>query len=137
MIIEKDFVLYKEALDLKEIGFDGPCFGYFLENKTKVSIDAFGSNTNSNFSKIFNENKFRLVTPTYSQAFNWFREKYKLHSHIGSNADHEIYGRDTYHCAIFYKFGTDYSDDMSNDYSSYEEAELECLKKLIEIVKEK
>lgn len=77
--MEKEFVSYKIALELKQLGFDEPCFGYFQENKTRVIIDNSGLITNSNFSKIFSENRFRLVTPLYQQVFRWFREKYGVY----------------------------------------------------------
>ena len=62
-----------------------------------------------------------------SMAFRWFREKYNLLSRISYKNDR-------------YKFEYQYKSSANNlyttKYSTYEEAELECLKKLIEIVKD-
>jgi hypothetical protein len=68
------------------------------------------------------------LAPTYSQAFRWFREKYGLYGHtfsIGNNETKKIH------------FTNNIDSRENVFYNTYEEAELECLKKLIEIVKQK
>lgn len=111
--MEKEFVPYDLALDLKELGFDEPCFGIYY-NKTKEFV----------LGKIVNEYTLEVRTwcPLYQQAFRWFREKYKSNFIIG-------FGND----GGYYRIG----NLFSKWYKTYEEAELECLKKLIEIVKQK
>lgn len=126
--IEKDFVPHQQALELKEIGFNEPCvaFSYtksefgFIANKLYLS-DSF-EDLNRNFDDV----QYYYSRPTYSQAFRFFREKYpdldfgisKIYN--GTNDYH-------YHIDLFWEFFQ----------GSYEEAELECLVKLIEIVKNK
>jgi len=67
-----------------------------------------------------------LPAPTYSQAFRWFREEWAIHSWIRPNLVIDI--------PITYQFLI--NDDIDEDwYHTYEEAELACLKKLIEIAK--
>ena len=121
--MEKEFVPYSLALELKELGFDEPCFG---------SIDQIGyihvkgSKSSPRGSMMYNT----IDCPTFSQAFRFFREKYMLSG--------EIY--------IFKNIWNFDIEDISNSmqlctsdimcYDFYEKAELECLKKLIEIVKE-
>ena len=61
-----------------------------------------------------------------SMAFRWFREKYKLLSFVDIDSSYRIYCDDI-------KFDLDID---SRIFKTYEEAELECLKKLIEIAKE-
>ena len=65
-------------------------------------------------------------------AFRWFREKYKLYSHV----------RESYSFDNTLEFVTQINgsyvnhgivDKPINRFETYEEAELECLKKLIEI----
>jgi hypothetical protein len=88
--------------------------------------DVRSCNTNSEF-------KFYPTALTYSQAFRWFREKYVLDSII----------QPTYSTKYQYRvFKVEakskvqvYGDYMSKEFNTYEEAELECLKKLIEMVK--
>lgn len=119
--MEKEFVSYKIALELKQLGFDEPCFGYFQENKTKVIIDNSGLITNSNFSKIFSEDRFRLVTPLYQQVFRWFREKY------GVYIQPKKFDVD--------KWWVEWGDWNSPIFETYEEVEESILQKMIEIAK--
>ncbi len=112
--MEKEFIPYEQALALKELGFDEPCFTYYTSN-------------NYGFWKIEKYNCDKDCRITFSQAFRWFREKYNLHSNIistGNEIGYEIW-----------KFSEEL--DESENLNNYEEAELECLKKLIEIVKQK
>ena len=69
-----------------------------------------------------NDSSLYLSAPLYQQAFRFFREKYKSNFIIG-------FGND----GGYYRIG----NLFSKWYKTYEEAELECLKKLIEIVKQK
>ena len=114
--MEKEFIPYEQALALKELGFDEPCFGYrdgcghLMINSTPHCV---------------------ISAPTFSQAFRWFRENYKLRGHVISDYDmfsYQIYG------LIDNEFNLINGGSVNKE---YEEAELECLKKLIEIVKEK
>ena len=73
--MEKEFVTYEQALALKELGFDEPCFGYYDE----------GGN-------LYTEMVEVLKAPLYQQAFRWFREKYGLYSCIMYNSDGIIKG---------------------------------------------
>jgi len=109
--MEKEFIPYEQALALKELGFDEPCVAIFGRNN-ELSVD-------DGFYKQENYHKDTVLAPTYSQAFRWFREKYNLR---------EQYGVFPHHTII-----TKYLIDGNNE----ENAELECLKKLIEIVKKK
>jgi hypothetical protein len=47
--MNKDFVPYEQALVLKELGFDEPCFGYYIDNKFEFFADVRSCNTNSEF----------------------------------------------------------------------------------------
>jgi hypothetical protein len=113
--MNKEFTPYQEALELKKLGFNEPCFGYYYEDMSILYTGIFSQNTNSfwlpSLNKIF-------TAPTYSQAFRWFREKYNLH------------------ILINVKDGIWYFERFSiNGFKTYEEAELECLRKLIQMVK--
>jgi hypothetical protein len=113
----KDFVQYEEALELKQLGFDEPCFGWFASDRTLVK-------------EVTEKTDFTLA-PTYSQAFRWFREKYNINTVISWRDDllnYDISLTEMKKHGYFY-----YKDN----FTTYEEAELECLKQLIKIVKEK
>jgi len=125
--MDKDFAPYEESSDLKKLGFAEPCFAYYdLEHSNKLKpipqkdeINSFNSNGNS----------LMLSAPTYSQAFRWFREKYDMSHSIDKDWDNgHLLG---YEYVISEQEGV----TVSKTYHTYEEAELACLRKLIEMVK--
>ena len=125
MKIENEFIPYDQALALKELGFDEPCFkGYTEEYKTLISF----SNTHTNLSVKNTLPTKPFTAPLYQQAFRWFREKYKLHTWIYQVQDGKFF-------FSLLKNGR-YLVCNSFEFTTYEEAEIECLKKLIEIVKQ-
>ena len=124
-MLEKEFARYQEALVLKELGFDEPCFAFF--NGKHLSFERF--DILGNPLDICN----CLEAPTYSQIFRFFREKYNLLGSIDYSNRLKWY-------YVIREFIT--SDILPNlntsskgEFESYEEAELECLVKLIDIVK--
>jgi hypothetical protein len=137
--MKSEFIPYEQALVLKELGFDEPCFGNhtetdFYDYKGGVGVKITKRIILSTINGIRNYNQEGQVSaPTFSQAFRWFREKYK--------GVHEIVRRKDYDYLEF--IGWVYIDNKRIDVNSYwiplsyEEAELACLKKLIEIVKSK
>ena len=121
--MEKEFVPYTESLLLKELGFDEPCFGYFTGDLMHLVIRPAMSRVNEPESYV-------VTAPLYQQAFRWFRENYSLYGTIryGNNElDKSIY---LFPCINGIIVGND-------SFKTQEEAELECLKKLIEITNEK
>jgi hypothetical protein len=71
-----------------------------------------------------------VSAPTFSQAFRWFREKYELNYEIpyaGKQGEYHAFVQD-------YVYG---NNGTNPSVFTYGEAELECLKKLIEIVKQR
>lgn len=122
--MEKEFIPYEIALALKELGFDEPCFAIYGKSEghlLKVHTDKFDTVYELHFIK----------APTYSQAFRFFREKYNLDSFCKQI---ELKGKS------YWKINKIETTEKIKGYSNftdfYEEAELECLKKLIEITKE-
>jgi hypothetical protein len=139
--MEKEFVPYEQALALKELGFDEPCF-VFWTNTPKYKGDNIqlcitdGMHGYSPNSISFKQDFLRegeVLAPLYQQAFRWFREKYKLVNYIEYYAEwnFEIFRIDDKIAEV--------QDDVNVDYTfkggTYEEAELACLIKLIKIVK--
>jgi len=131
--MKKEFLDYTEALALKELGFDEPCFGryYYKESYPMLNPNSEETELVFEFDQYIKQTEITILAPIYQQAFRWFREKYELHSCIHSDYTWNISG------GIWdlneYK-GSRYDWDYSNNYSTYEEAELSCLEKLIEIV---
>ena len=144
----KEFVPYDRALKLRQLGFDekGFIFIYWMNSRDYITKERYlptiwsesGSSSRNikydwdvkTFMDDFKDVLFiELQIPTFSQAFRWFREKYDLFTHIerGENPKN------------FYPI----IDNVSHKYNpklwfdTYEETELACLEKLIEIVESK
>jgi hypothetical protein len=119
--MNNEFIPYEQALTLKELGFDEPCLKYW---------NGIGEYFDQKDWFNWNQSKKFVSIPLYQQAFRWFREKHGL--------DYEITygGKKGEYCAFVKSYI--YGNNGNNpSIFSYEEAELECLKKLIEIVKNK
>jgi hypothetical protein len=125
-MIEKDFTKYPEASKLKELGFDQPCLTYIYTGDTGNNVNIPCAVLPSK-AKNFNEDDLCVSTPTYSQAFRWFREKYGLCLVIKPIDDKKL------------DLGYNLTKNglIMNAHLTYEEAELACIKELIEIVKNK
>jgi len=126
--MEKEFIPYQIALDMKSIGFDEPCQGYYdVDNGYSIGYAFCYSDRKS-------QPENGCLAPLYQQAFRWFREKYGLHRHICYFEDTTVWHGDIYDI----KNGGLMNPPMElTNYKTYEEAELACLKKLIKIVKSK
>jgi hypothetical protein len=133
--MNKEFIPYEQALALKELGFDEPCFGYYYTFNGKDWKFAEKSEYYRLDDEINIGGKFSLLAPTYSQAFRWFREKYVLDSIIQPTYSTK------YQYRMFHIEGKTkaqiWGGYMGKEFKTYEEAELACLKKLIEITKTK
>ena len=65
--MENEFIPYEQAIALKELGFDEPCFGYW-------NIDPYLPKPTFNLVKPF-EHEWCLPAPLYQQAFRWLYQK--------------------------------------------------------------
>ena len=136
--METEFITYKQALALKELGFDEPCFGYYL---CKNSAFGIYLEITLNWFDLLPYDSSSCKAPLKQQAFRWFRDKYQLFYTIETNCSQ-----------LSFEWGFDYTIfDKENDkwlstepqncppgettYVTYEEAESACIDKLIEIVK--
>jgi hypothetical protein len=107
--MEKEFIPYEEALALKELGFNCDCLrGWSDEKQIWYHPDS----------------EITLDNPTFSQAFRWFREKYNYLSYVNYINGNFRYNYNYIGGALIL---------YMEDYNTHEEAELACLKKLIEI----
>lgn len=134
--MNKEFVPPLEALALKELGFDEPClFAYYgksdISNFRESDYVLCGDRHNSSLQR-----DGRISTPLFQQAFRWFREKYDLQYNITWN---KFYDKTPYQ----YEVRPTWRNEPLRPYgiagmcSTYEEAEIQCLERLISIVNEK
>ena len=118
--MKNEFVTYKQALALKELGFDESCMA----------------------SRDMNNDEGLIQIPLKQQAFRWFRENHNLWIEIHVE-DNVKLGEQRYYWTIFGEYksleGNSWikskKDSNGVMYNTYEEAELECLDKLIELIK--
>ena len=113
--MEREFVPYVLAVKLKELGFDEPCFNFYMggfKELGKIKLVLPNNIHDSN-----------VLAPTFSQAFRWFREKYNIHSSPKKYDET--------------KWWVEWGTWTSPVFETFEEAELSWLNKLIEIVESK
>ncbi len=131
--MQKEFIPYEQALALKELGFDEIC-------PTKYGMTSLKLYENwkpyRNSDDIY-EGKFfcndLCAAPLYQQAFRWFREKYGFEIFLQKEVN--LLSGKTYSYLIENDVEEIIKRSLSK--SGIERAELECLKALIETVKEK
>ena len=142
----KEFIPYEQALELAALDFNEECLGYYdVHGNLFVTL------------LTMEEHKERLA-PLYQQAFRWLRNQYITKRYINERGDY-IEGNFFMLPLIFpngceiklLKPSTSYTIVGGREIpfyaepeavykettESYESAELACLKKLIEIVKNK
>jgi len=115
--MEKEFLPFKESLELKELGFKEKCAAHYLgdgEEYLELKWEIY-RNDSINTSKL-------IQAPTFSQAFRFFREKYEFTYSIGKTNIAVIhYGPTT---------------QLLQDNDSYEAAELAAIKWFIDVAKQ-
>lgn len=133
MKIEKEFIPYEQALELKELGFNENCLARFDGSGFRM-LPVYDPLKNNEVKE-----SWFYVTPLYQQAFRWFREKYNLNGLVNHYPNIKQWGCSVHNLGWSGKELVEYlrKEDRSIKYDTYEEVELECLKKLIEIVKNK
>jgi len=154
--MNNQFIPYEQALALRELGFDEPCFTTYdhvrrLRNPFDYAKSEYDEVLpyiedteewihNSNLT-LFNFNgapalfvQF-IAAPLWQQAFDWFRKKHMIKGeviHADSNGSSKF---------TIWKWNFDNVvgkwERIPNivTFNTWEEAELECLKKLIELKK--
>ena len=133
--MEKEFVPYELALRLKALGFDDPCFAQFYKHPTqekeefRLFQDCVWENRTTSYWRTNISSHF-VSAPTFSQAFRWFREKYGMYSHIKTSGKISV-------LEFTWVSNGKYGFFSKDGFKTYEETELDCLDKLIEIVEQK
>jgi hypothetical protein len=136
--MEKEFVDYNTALALKELGFDEPCI-YYVDEQNNSFIYNFQTHPDEFMEwcgvKV-------IPTPTYSKVFRWFRKNHNLQHEITRQGSKywllTIFETDKVTAnGVFNGKRYNLEEELNNEPDTYEEAELACLRKLIEIVKNK
>lgn len=147
--MENEFVPYEEAMALKELGFVGDCLSYYEPTMDGIRMSYFKEKGHMGFwsyfgkqgstmsffadSKPFTVEEYQkelddiAIAPLYQQVFRWFRER-------GYNSGiYPYYDEYAYEIKDFVSENAE--PFTSNECVPYEEAQLACLRHLIEIKK--
>ena len=110
-------VPYKQALELKKLGFDEDCQGFYTDD------GIYFSNNTPIYSLTFS-----CKAPLFERVFQWFRNRYNLSVEIQTPiAENEKWNPSIHKIHIF---GNHFDND---GFDTYEEAQLACLKRLIDM----
>ena len=120
--MEKEFIPYEQALALKKLGFNEPCFGFYIGDIIRLTLYTDCGWKNSTIP--YDTQEELLTAPLYQQAFRWLLTLLNKNKHFSN------------------KWTISYSEDYFSLFlggcnMGVFKKELECLKKLIEIVKRK
>ena len=126
--MKKQFIPYELALELKELGFKNNW--NFKEYDTMGYLQHTG---------LLESHKLEAIdAPLWQQAFRWFREKHNLEASI-QRMPPEVYGKgkgDIKNYLLYiWAENLNPRGQQTLHFDTYEEAEFECLKKLIELCK--
>jgi len=153
--LTKEFIPFKEAKELKALGFDEPCLMCYRGQFDLYSHSMGGyasemtlkSNTDLNRYDVNQKEDYWLAAPTWRQAFKFFRDKFKLDSFVSFETIDDSTTAYVWNIVKYLSEGKDKAKDTwdfydridsfqnMDWYDNNEEAELACLKKLIEIAK--
>lgn len=147
--MKNQFIPYEEALELKELGFNEESFGYYAGNELITSIN-----------EIFKSTEILIISaPLYQQAFKFLREM--IITRISDESSY-LEGQFTLLPLIYFNGyeihvtpePTSFTSGVNYDFIpryefpskrkiykettlNYDDAQLACLKKMIQIVKNK
>ena len=132
--MQEEFVPYDIALAMKELGFDEPCLFRYTAQKDLTNGGCYDNSSPSDAMLTADEiHESHILAPLYQQAFRWFREK--------CNIDCRFHTYNHFKEGVRTDFMWDYIDGKKTSFDGYEktyqEAQDACLRRLIEIVKEK
>jgi len=134
--MEKEFISYELALRMKQLGFNENC--YRVGNPNGAICWRFmdvagveGVGIDDILQVEFDERWVEI--PTFSQVFRWFREKQDIEGFVHKSIEGNYY-------FVIKRLGNnesniyEFTKTVPKNFNTYEEAELTCLEKLIEIV---
>ena len=129
--MKNEFIPYEQALELKELGFEATPLGGFKQDavfyyeKGELYYDYRPMYSST-------AHKGQILAPLYQQAFRWFRKNQGYHMDLFVDDD-KTFG----FCITYFTYTARVDKPIQRQFNTYEEAELECIKKLIEIVNTK
>ena len=140
--MNKQFTTPEISKQLKDLGFNEPCFCYYYDKGHNLSfhMDApenVANITNSELSK--DHNCICYSAPLWQQVIDWFREKHKLHIiiNIGHDEDFVWYHEEIYKVENTYDYDPIELDDEGESGEDFPIIRERAILKAIDLIKEK
>ena len=125
----REFIPYEQALELKELGFDEECIAYHHTTLSSSDVDLVLGKTHNRFYHLVGiPEDFNTLAPLYQQAFRWFDDNTDYIGFIVPSVEEFGFTYEIHN-------GFDVNVSEEEAYPFRHQAELACLKKLIEVVK--
>ena len=121
--MNKEFIPYEQALALKQLGFDEPCLGFYNHQCQLILMTQEDENSIQVYKNSYVKLGKQYAVPLYQQAFRWLLLLVNKDKHF-TNKWTISYNEDYY--SLF----------LGGCNMEVFKAELDCIKYLIEIVKE-
>lgn len=132
--MEEDYVSYEISLRMRALGFNEDCpkVSIWRDKRDKKFDSPLDDEFHCSIYDYIRGEGGATSAPIKQSAFKWFRDNY------GLVPDFEYYGEWNYEILRIDEIMCELQDDLNLDYTfmggSYEEAELDCLEKMCEIV---
>jgi hypothetical protein len=158
--MNKKFIPYEQALELKELGFDEECLGYYHTTLSSSDVDLVLGKTHNRFYHLVGiPEDFNTLAPLYQQAFKFLREM--IITRISDESSY-LEGQFTLLPLIYFNGyeihvtpePTSFTSSINHNFIplyefpskrkiykettlNYDDAQLACLKRMVQIVKNK
>jgi len=134
--LSKEFIPYEQAMELKKLKYEVPCFAWYNKDKNLLGLVEI-RHCDVVFYTQTDMKENECSAPMYDQVFKWFITEYGLFPRF----DYQFKGLKL---PLYYDYiisnMNKYSFRINNIHDLYytlEDAQLDCLKDLIKIVKER
>lgn len=122
-MITEHILTHEQSLAVKKLGFNEICLGYY-------NTDPYLKKPMFNMVKPF-EHEWCLPAPLKSQFFKWVRENHRIYHDVTFRSVSGKWEYSLGECSSGFLCGGAYN------YNTYEESELACIDRIIEIIKNK
>jgi hypothetical protein len=85
--MDKEFIPYKQALALKELGFNEPCFSIYYSKDKSFSWHHHKDHINDE--PMLDTGEFNISAPLYQQAIRWLHEQLNITGMMPTNVEEQ------------------------------------------------
>lgn len=79
--MKDNFVNFKQAVELKQLGFNDPCFTYYKNGELSDNLELV---TNSEMHNVNNEVNEYIAAPLFQQVFEWAQKEHDIYIEINN-----------------------------------------------------